>query len=217
MESGGENSSNFRAIKAFRLIRLGKMLRLARIKRILAKYGNNVNMQQYINIGFTIFLILFLIHMLSCFFFMVGLESEALPSGQIISGWVDDEAGWCVTKPELKDELLGPGWRHDDPYCNLNATASPSILVLYFGSMVKVLNPLENVNTSSERFYSVCAELVRDLILGLIAGLLAAIQISMSANDAEVNAKLRGLKNWMTEKSFPKTFQVREIVRSVSI
>ena len=78
--------------------------------------------------------------------------------------------------------------------------------------MVKVLNPLENVNTSSERFYSVCAELVRDLILGLIAGLLAAIQISMSANDAEVNAKLRGLKNWMTEKSFPKTFQVRERV-----
>ena len=111
-----EGSANLRAIKAFRLIRLGKMLRLARIKKILTKYGNNVNLQsyllrgicigtephnlplilglnfplhtprsRYINIGFTIFIILFLAHMLACFFYMVGSSGQFSMERRMIS------------------------------------------------------------------------------------------------------------------------------------
>ena len=40
-----------------------KLLRLARIKKILTKYGSDVNFQQYLNIGFTLFGIIFLMRM----------------------------------------------------------------------------------------------------------------------------------------------------------
>jgi len=53
-------SQDLRALKAFRLIRMTKLLRLARIKKILTKYGSDVNFQQYLNIGFTLFGIIFL-------------------------------------------------------------------------------------------------------------------------------------------------------------
>ena len=36
---------NFRALKALRLVRLSKMLRLARVKKIILKYGGDVNLQ----------------------------------------------------------------------------------------------------------------------------------------------------------------------------
>lgn len=148
-----KGNSNFRAIKAFRLVRLSKMLRLARIKRILAKYGNNVNVQQYTNIGFTLFLILFLIHMLSCFFYMLGAFDEALPSGERVQGWVETESGWCVINPELDPVCVTRvmGSRASLPLA-MNDTLQeafealrPPTYVLYLGSMQKVLNPLENV------------------------------------------------------------------------
>jgi hypothetical protein len=64
---------NFKAVKAFRLMKMSKMLRLARIKRILAKYGSDVNFQQYFNVGITLFGIVFLTHLLACFYYLIGV------------------------------------------------------------------------------------------------------------------------------------------------
>ena len=36
------------------MIRLSKMLRLARIKKILSKYGDDVDLQTYVSIGFNV-------------------------------------------------------------------------------------------------------------------------------------------------------------------
>eukprot|EP01047_Picozoa_sp_COSAG01_P016283 COSAG01_NODE_831_length_13260_cov_79.998784_8_plen_67_part_00 len=53
-------------------VRLSKMLRLARIKKILSKYGSNASLSTYLSIGFTVFAILFMVHLLTCFFYLVG-------------------------------------------------------------------------------------------------------------------------------------------------
>ena len=159
-DTGDGDSSNFRAIKAFRLIRLSKMLRLARIKRILTKYGNNVNLQSYINIGFTMFIIIFLAHMLACFYYMIGTSDETLITGEVAIGWVKQQ-DWClqadaqtpcndtsamISDPEAQDLVVGTGSR-------------------YIGSMYYVLNPLENGGTTAERGFGIFAELMRDIIL----------------------------------------------------
>ena len=203
-DTGDGDSSNFRAIKAFRLIRLSKMLRLARIKRILTKYGNNVNLQSYINIGFTMFIIIFLAHMLACFYYMIGTSDETLITGEVAIGWVKQQ-DWClqadaqtpcndtsamISDPEAQDLVVGTGSR-------------------YIGSMYYVLNPLENGGTTAERGFGIFAELMRDIILGLIASLMTAIQIAMSTQDADTAAKLKGLKQWLESKNMPKSFQAK--------
>ena len=47
-DSSDSNAQDLKALKAFRLIRMTKLLRLARIKKILTKYGSDVNFQQYL-------------------------------------------------------------------------------------------------------------------------------------------------------------------------
>eukprot|EP01048_Picozoa_sp_COSAG05_P014564 COSAG05_NODE_1663_length_4312_cov_16.465243_4_plen_85_part_00 len=55
-----------------------QMIRLARIKRILARHGSDVNYQQFFNIAFTLFTIVFMVHLLACFFYLV--PTLAFPS-----------------------------------------------------------------------------------------------------------------------------------------
>lgn len=55
------------------------MLRLARIKRILQKYQEFMNVSQYLSMYFLFFVVLFLMHMLSCFFYMFGNGVEDMP------------------------------------------------------------------------------------------------------------------------------------------
>ena len=50
----------------------------ARIKRILAKYSQDVNLQSYISAFTAIFTIFFLVHLLTCFFYMVGRIDETM-------------------------------------------------------------------------------------------------------------------------------------------
>ena len=79
------------------LFRLSKMLRLARIKRILSKWGKQVNFQQYVNIGFTCFTIIFLAHLLACGFYGVGKLDQYTPlTNSSNLGWVHLEAAWCA-------------------------------------------------------------------------------------------------------------------------
>ena len=202
-----ESSSNLRAIKAFRLIRLSKMLRLARIKRILSKYGNNVNLQSYINIGFTVFIILFLAHILACFFYMIGTANETLDTGVQVNGWVTERADiWCVQKDGTTPcNATSQRIRQGAPGADLVVGTSTR----YVASLYLVLNPLENCETTSEKSFGIFAELMRDMILGLIASLMTAIQLAMATTDAEVATKLKGLKQWLEIKKIPKSQQAR--------
>ena len=68
--------SNLKVVKILRLARMSKMLRLARIKRILMKYQDSfANLMQYMSMYVLVFVIVFLSHMLSCFFYLVGLKA----------------------------------------------------------------------------------------------------------------------------------------------
>ena len=47
--------------------------------------------QTYISVGFTVFTIFFLIHILTCFFYMCGTGEQVLPNNVTIPGWVQNE------------------------------------------------------------------------------------------------------------------------------
>ena len=184
-------SSSFKAIKALRLVRLSKMLRLARIRKILSKYGNAVNLQVYVSVGFTLFLIFFLVHMLTCIFYVIGRGDQTLPNGVLIQGWVT-----ALEAPESEggqwDDSIGLGTR-------------------YITATYLVLNALENGNTDAEKGFALVSEFVRDFILGLVAGLITTVSMAMNSlgeGSQEGQLRLRDLKNWMQKKSLPKGLQL---------
>jgi hypothetical protein len=55
--------------------------------------------QTYISVGFTVFTIFFLIHILTCFFYMCGTGEQVLPNNVTIPGWVQNEEG-CLGECE---------------------------------------------------------------------------------------------------------------------
>ena len=159
--SADNSGSNFKGVKMLRLVRLSKMLRLARLQKILAKYGGDVNMQTYVSVGFTIFAIFFLVHLLTCFWYMIGSNYQDIESnGNRILGWVE------------KESLPGGNWEPDALQIALGSR--------YVVSMSKVLIALENCETDMERWFSVLAEFVRDFILGMLAGLMTTMSMAMN-------------------------------------
>ena len=169
------------------------MLRLARIKKLMQRYSENVHLRTLMSIGFTIFLILFLVHIMACFFFLIGTADENLEMSDgtavIVQGWVNKEDNW---EPAVSGEATVPG------------TAGR-----YLKSMYYVLNALENSGTDGEMAFALFAELMRDFILGMVAGLMATISMAMGSGNQEAQWKVRALKGWMSEKKIPKTFQQR--------
>jgi Ca2+-binding EF-hand superfamily protein len=199
-DSGGQN---FRAMKALRLVRLSKMLRLARIKKILMKYGDNVNLQTYISVGFTMFTILFLVHLLTCFFYMVGIDEQVMNNGVVIPGWVMVQEGWEYdpdSKALVKSDPSAP-WGPDANDVSVNTR--------YITATYLVLNALESGGTTSERGFALIAELMRDFILGMVAGLMTTISMAMNGGEQESQWKLRSLKGWMQKNSLPKSLQIQ--------
>ena len=192
VEGGG---SDLKALKAFRLIRMTKLLRLARIKKILTKYGSDVNFQQYLSIGFTLFTILFLMHMLACFFFLIGVEDETLGNGIKVEGWVNAQENWQTF--HANGTQVG------------GVSSKISTGHKYAASLYYVLNALENGQTLAEHCYGVFAELIRDMILGLVASLMTTISMSMASSDNENNLRLKRLKIWLMQKKMPTGFQQR--------
>ena len=141
------NSKNLRALKALRLVRLSKMLRLARIKKILTKYSHNPHIQSTLSVLTALFTILFLVHIMTCFFYLIGKENSTMDNGKEVLGWVTLEE---EPHGEWTDQI-GVGTR-------------------YLTSTFYILNALEHGGTNAEKGYALWAELMRDFILGLVAG-----------------------------------------------
>ena len=193
--TGGE----VRGVKAFRLLKLTKMLRLARLKRILSRHAGNVNYQQYFNVGLTFFIILLLVHLLTCFFYLIGDGgAEILANGVIVDGWVAQERNWW-----------GPGNSTDPAEAALILKPDPSISlrVRYATSMYYMLNSLSRSYTTAEKWFGIVADFIRDIILGLVASVMTSITMSMADDDNTVSLRLKHLKQWMKARHLPKGFQ----------
>ena len=163
--------------------------------------------QQAFGILGTLFIIMFLAHMLACFYYFVGANSEQLGNDVRVAGWVESEDNWMslgnyadgsgVNTLEDCSNVAG------QPDCRITTTTK------YVTSMYYALNALESGQTTSERGYGVFAELVRDVILGLVAGLITTIAMSLSQSDGDAELKLKRLRRWMAAKKLPKIFQIR--------
>ena len=95
------------------------------------------------------------------------------------------------------------GWVHSE-YCCAASEAPPcsgechdavfreiSVSTRYIAALYKVLNALENANTSSEQGFAVFAEIATGIIFGALAGAMSTLMMSMNADSAEIADNLR--------------------------
>eukprot|EP01052_Picozoa_sp_SAG31_P033734 SAG31_NODE_3852_length_3817_cov_6.007800_5_plen_403_part_00 len=195
------SGSSYRAIKALRLIRLSKMLRLARIKKLLSKWGTDINFQQWIDIIFTIFLILFMVHILGCVFYAIGKNQETLATGVEVNGWVlgyqigeglSDGVRWCARNGSGSGSGSGSDGS-DGSVCDIHSECDDVLVghgVRYTSALYHAMNALESGSTFVERSFAIIATFTNDFILGLVASVITAIQIQSGGGDAESTQKL---------------------------
>lgn len=200
---GAADGNNLKSMKALRLMKLTKMLRLGRLKRILQRHGSDINYSQAFGIASTLSMILFLAHMLACFYYLVGEANQVLGNDVVVGGWVQSEVDWRVRHyAQLVSSM------DDDDVTFVAPDQRISTRTKYITSLYYVLNALEYSHTSSERAFAVFAELIRDVILGLVAGMITTIVMTISNNDNEATIKIKNLKQWMRRKKLPKNFRV---------
>eukprot|EP01052_Picozoa_sp_SAG31_P033119 SAG31_NODE_3704_length_3973_cov_2.604285_3_plen_85_part_01 len=51
----------------------------------------------------TLFVIMFLAHMLACFYYLLGEDSETLGNGLHVAGWVEMEPGWRIVDSNVSE------------------------------------------------------------------------------------------------------------------
>ena len=184
---------DLKAVKILRLARMTKMMRLAKFKRIMQKYQDSfANLMQYMSMYFLVLVIVFLAHMLSCFFYMAGDTNE--------------DCNWPGVGDCNEDGTL-TGWVAIEWG---DHTSDVSIGSRYFTAMYYVFNALEpHFQTIGEKGFAVFANLVMGIIYGALAGVISTIMMGMKTNDQEVQNKLRSMRTWMHEKKVPKQLQAR--------
>eukprot|EP01052_Picozoa_sp_SAG31_P008812 SAG31_NODE_451_length_15511_cov_77.547301_6_plen_520_part_00 len=186
-EEDNEDSFDFKAFKVIRLLRLSKMLRLAKVMKLLEKYAEN--MSNYIGIYAMFFAILLVAHLLGCFWYLVGTDSQTIPG---VDGHPD---------------LLVDGWTMQQEW----EGRTPTLSTKYATSMAWAFNAIDNANTDAEKMFSVLAQVVVGFIFGAMAGVMSQLLASLKGNDQEYTLRLMGIRAWMKEQGVPKPEQ-RQVI-----
>lgn len=200
VDSDEQGNSKFRAVKALRLLRMGKMMRLAKVYRMLQKYDSIAELKPLISIFGLVFLVFLASHLLACFWFLIGVNDQtmirqeaSLATGdgvqvEILMGWVNQKA--------QEDEWWGD--------LGKNAT----LRTRYVTSMYGIFNALENGYTDDEKLFAICAELiVGSVIYGGLAAVLSAAMMESQQASEEFNTNYKKLKTWMTSRKLKANYQ----------
>lgn len=138
-------------MKALRLMKMTKMLRLGRLKRIMQeRSGHGSLASTAFGIIATLGVIIFLAHMLACFWFFIGENSDTLDNSVVVSGWVERETDWWV---QNSTTLLAADGMEECTNLVADGTMDcrVSLSTKYSKSLSSVLNSLENAYTPAEQ------------------------------------------------------------------
>lgn len=178
----GGNANKIKLTKILRLVRLAKNLaRIARLKKLKTLMEEYEDYFEPIMTGLHLFklfcALLFLGHVMACFWYYVGVDDHTLPDGQNITGWVSKE-GW------------GPEVGHSTRY-----------LASYFYSLTDFVGELGQTN--AERLYGLCSHLMYETFFGFLVGTFATIVMSGRVSDQKKAEKLQGVREFTHLQKLP--------------
>lgn len=223
-----------RAFKTLRLLRLAKLLRITRIKKMLEKYEDQFDANQYLGLAFTLFSIVFMAHMMACFWYMIGKGEQIDGAGGLVQGWVynAEGKGWkdsdlnptCVpvdadataavmAKCSSVSDRSSFGQYEDVDIAKCAAAGAcqykPMVISYTTRYVVSMFSSFDCsfAFTDAEYGFLMLSILITGFIYGALAGVISTLLMGLAAGDQEFTAKLQSLKAWMHARSLSKQDQ----------
>jgi len=199
----------FRLIRILRMTKLFKLLRVARMRILLEKYSGSVFLlQPVLSIGKQVGMLIFLGHMLGCFYYYFSLDTwwtsseVVLISEGLITPWIETQFyGQADRLPATVLASGGyacaPGYQLQDIGVGIECGTMFNIGIRYVSSLYWSFATMTTVGygdiaarTLSERVYSIFALILGGFVFSGIIGRMGAI---LSQLDATKNAATRHL------------------------
>ena len=202
--------SSARGPKTIRLLRLGKLLRLARLKRMFQKYQDTFDFAPYLRLVLTVFVILFASHLMSCIWYMIGIQSSDWRRVTMLSTngtryWVDEEiVGWA----KQESHWCGGSADQKGTCATLVNPSAVGLGVRYSRSLYNIFDK-NNVNTAAEAVFAVVSEIIIGFIYGGLAGVMSSLMMSGGSSQQAYMTQMMALKAWMKQKHMPKRHRAK--------
>ncbi|KDO26603.1 hypothetical protein SPRG_08007 [Saprolegnia parasitica CBS 223.65] len=202
------NSSSFASIQLIRIFRVFRILKLTRLvklrvffKKAEDRFGFNPGMVRLVRL---IMLVLFLSHVMACFFHLLGSPVDPSFSGaQRRRLGLTPTAEYLTYKPNVT-------WLQD------NDLRIESDSVRYMYSLYWVMTTLAGVGfgdvhavSISERMYATFAMMIGASVFGFVIGSISSLLESMDTRAAAYQMKMMDVKDYIRVHKLPKELRVK--------
>ncbi|OQS06854.1 tetrameric potassium-selective cyclic nucleotide gated channel-like [Thraustotheca clavata] len=203
------NSHSLSSIQLIRILRITRILKLARVaklrlffKRAEENFGLNPGVVRLTRL---IFLVLFLAHVLACFFHLLGQPLDISTSSATSSRRLRIAESWQLTTYSSNST-----WLID------NDLRSQSDGLRYLYSLYWVITTLTGVGygdihavSVSERVFAIFAMMIGASVFGFVIGNISSLLDSMDTRAAVYQLKMMALKEYIRTHKLPKELRIR--------
>jgi len=188
-EDGGEPSTGMKALRALRMVRLLRMLRLLKVQQYIDELEDRlgVNMQ-ILQIVKMILGMLYLMHLLGCFWFYVGATSFS--SGAHDTSWLHEyDGGSGLDAPTDIQYLYSVYW------------ALTTLTTVGYGDITPT--------NDAERTYALASLLVGALVFGFMLSSIGDLVSNVDKNAIKLDGKLDDVKDFTRWHKMPPDLAAR--------
>jgi hypothetical protein len=180
MPEGGDSLRAFKIIRSIRLVRLVKLVRLLKLSKVSGSVGEYITLSPaLVNILSLLIKVVFIAHLLACFWYMVGTLEEPLAQ----TSWI--RAVNMERESVSAKYLVSIYW------------AFTTMSTVGYGDILPV--------TTSERMFAIFGMILGATVFGFVVGNVASLVNDVDVSVSRYNDRMDELKNYMRERNFPKS------------
>lgn len=196
--SGSNSAQLFKLFKLLRLIRLIKLVRIVRIGRLVDKYQDQMFLiMPFLSLGKLILGLLFMAHIMGCFFFFFSTsdwrtpEEQAEVSEQELSTWLTKEFGDTA---EEEVDLL-------DKYIASMYWAFTTMTTVGYGDI--------SATTKSERTFAIIGMIVGGFIFSAVIASMSDVYASTNVSGVAQQQRMDQVSCYVREAHLPELLRTR--------
>jgi hypothetical protein len=182
-----KSGSTQQVFKALRLVRLAKLLRLTKmlplLRRLDDKFEGLLSTSKLLS---TMFVVVYITHLVGCAWYAVGSTDEVLPGNQTITGWVSGQE-WDRKVPTGTRWLRSFYW------------AMTTLTTVGFGDI--------SPSTTEEMIFGALAELFGTIVFGTLVGTVGSIIGNKRKLEERHEGEIAEIKEFMRAKHLPPQLQ----------
>ncbi len=196
--AGSKDSSKLKLLRFLRLFRLLRLLRLLKIGVYLDKLEEKLQMNlEFLSIVKMVVKLLFLAHMLGCFWFYVASLSTSFDVTWVHS--YDGGSGGMCDHPAAADDCVEPGV--DVQYLYSVYWALTTLTTVGYGDITPT--------NDNERRYTIFTLIIGALVFGYMLGEISSLVAAMDRQAAIKEEKMGAIKEYLRFRNVPRDLQSR--------